>query len=66
MEEKNIIQQIKAEAQRLGYSDYKIAELSGLNRSTVGRVLNEKFSPKMETVEVIAKALGLQLGIKKK
>lgn len=65
MKKNSIIHQLKAEALRLGLSDYKIAELSGLNRSTVGRVFNEKFSPKIETVEAIAKALNLKIKIER-
>ena len=65
MNKPSLIGQLKAEASRLGYSAYKVAQVSGLNESTIGRVFNEKFSPKLETVEAIAKALNVSLSIVK-
>ena len=43
-------------------SRYKLSKLSGVNESTITRLLNEKNKdPKLSTVKAIAKALGVDI-----
>jgi transcriptional regulator with XRE-family HTH domain len=40
-----------------GKTAYKIAQMSGVNRSTLSRILNNKQEPKSETITKIIKVL---------
>lgn len=43
-------------------SRYKLSKLSGVNESTITRLINEKNKdPKLSTVKAIAKALGVDI-----
>lgn len=40
-----------------GYSVRKLSELSGISKSSINNIENNKVSPTIKTVEILAKAL---------
>lgn len=41
-----------------GYSIRELSKYSGISKSTINRIENGKISPTVNTVEILAKALG--------
>ena len=56
---------LKKEMKIQGLNQSELAEKAGLNRSTIGRFFELQFCPKLDTVIAVAKALDLELNIKK-
>ncbi|MFI3300169.1 MAG: helix-turn-helix transcriptional regulator [Candidatus Gastranaerophilales bacterium] len=52
---------IKIERIKQEISQEKLAELSGLHRTTLGAIENGKSSPTLDSIDKIAKALNLSL-----
>jgi len=58
----SIIDELKKIRLAKGYSHYKIAELTGLNRTAIGHIESKKRNPTLLTCLKIAKALEVDLG----
>ena len=56
---------ILKEAKRQGLTAYAIANETGLSINTVRNFLVQRGSPTLTTVEAIAKALGLEIDVRK-
>jgi transcriptional regulator with XRE-family HTH domain len=46
---------------QLGLSQSEVAELAGIDRKTVNRIENERFSPSIDTLTRISLALGVKV-----
>lgn len=57
----DIISGIQAQQNLKGYTDYKIAKLSGINQSHYVRVMSGETNPTFLTLQSIANAVGLEL-----
>jgi len=57
-----IIEKLKEIRLKKGYSHYKIADLTGLNRTAIGHIEGKKRNPTLLTCLKIAKALDVDLG----
>lgn len=58
---KNFGKRIKIERIKQEISQEKLAELSGLHRTTLGSIENGKTSPTLDTIAKIANALNLTI-----
>ena len=58
-----IIGQLMAKRDRLGYSQRKLAELSGVAQKTISRVENGIDSPSLGTLNRLAMALGFEIDL---
>jgi putative transcriptional regulator len=58
----SIIEKLKKIRLAKGYSHYKVAELTGLNRTAIGHIEGKKRNPTLLTCLKIAKALDVDLG----
>ncbi|WP_019640558.1 helix-turn-helix domain-containing protein [Paenibacillus fonticola] len=45
----------------LGFTQEEVAELTGLKQSAIARIESARIVPKIDTIQTIAKALGLKL-----
>ena len=52
---------IKLLRTKLNYSQEKLAEISGLNKNSIGAVERGESRPTIDTLELIAIALGIEL-----
>ena len=58
-----IIRQLSEIAQKRGLTQQQIADATGLSRATVNRIFGYKFTPKIDTVVLIAGAVGANVVI---
>jgi plasmid maintenance system antidote protein VapI len=49
--------------QERGLTNYKLAKISGINRSTIGRYLDGSLKISLDNFLIIVKALGLEIKI---
>ncbi|TVX92553.1 helix-turn-helix domain-containing protein [Paenibacillus agilis] len=49
--------------QELGLTQEKVAQMTGLKQSAIARIENARVVPKIDTIQIIAKALGLRLDL---
>lgn len=42
-------------------STRQVAEMTGISKSTINRIANEEISPTLETLELLAKGLNMQI-----
>ena len=56
---KKICLKIKFERLKKGYSQEELAFRAGVNKNTIWKIETERVSPTVETLDKIAKALGL-------
>jgi DNA-binding phage protein len=58
----SIVAEIRAEAERKGWSEYRLAKEAGLSETAIGRMLRDdtdrKTDPKLSTVTKLIEALG--------
>jgi putative transcriptional regulator len=60
--QESIIDELKRVRLARGYSHYKVAELTGLNRTAIGHIEGKKRNPTLLTCLKIAEALEVDLG----
>lgn len=60
----DLISKIEALSKKQGLSRYRIAKNTGLAESTIKRIFEKKFSPKLEIVEKMADVVGAELQLK--
>lgn len=65
MEMKGIIVQLTKTREEKGLTQKELASLAGMAQQSVNRIEAGKHSPKIDTVEKIANALGYRLAIEK-
>ena len=51
------MQKLKRHLKKVGVTQKKLAELSGLNEMTICCIINKKTSPKLDSIKAILKAL---------
>ncbi len=56
-----VVAKLKAEAKRCNLTAYRLAPSTGLTEQTVQRLFDGKGEPKLETLEAVAKALGMRI-----
>jgi DNA-binding XRE family transcriptional regulator len=57
----NLIQQLVSVREVQNISQTQLADTSGLSRMTIVRVEHEKIDPRLSTIQVMARAMGLEL-----
>lgn len=60
-----IVLELKSIAEQQGVTQDQIADRTGLIQSNVSRIFNLKFIPRISTLTAIAKALNVEIIIKK-
>ena len=63
---KMLIEFVKQYAEHAGISQTKLAEITGLHRSNINRVLSGRYSPELDTFLKIAGALNLRIEIQER
>ena len=58
-----LVMKIKDKMHALKISSYGLAQLTGLNPTTVRRFLNHQASPSIDNIEKITRALGIRVTI---
>lgn len=61
----SIIDDLKDERLRQGISIRKMAELTGMSKSTIINIESGEVSPRIETVYTIAKVLGCEIFVRR-
>lgn len=56
-----IAEAVKARRMELGWSQLELAETAGVDRKTVNRIENGRYSPSMNTLVSVGNALGLTM-----
>lgn len=56
-----MIEKIKAEMTKQGVSNYRLAKLTGLAESTIGRILSEKVNPNYASLKKMCQALKIEI-----
>lgn len=59
-----LLQKIVKRRKELGISQQKLADMISLPQSTIARIEAETVSPRLETIILIANALGISIDIK--
>ena len=62
--EHDLLQKIIQKRKELGISQQKLADMISLPQSTIARIEAEIVSPRLETIILIANALGISIDIK--
>ncbi|MCQ2797621.1 MAG: helix-turn-helix transcriptional regulator [Bacilli bacterium] len=62
--EHDLLQKIIQRRKELGISQQKLADMISLPQSTIARIEAEIVSPRLETIILIANALGISINIK--
>lgn len=62
--EHDLLQKIIQRRKELGISQQKLADMISLPQSTIARIEAEIVSPRLETIILIANALGISIDIK--
>lgn len=52
---------LKAEADRRGWTAYRLSQLTGMTEQTMKRLLTGRGVPNLDTLEAVAKALDLRI-----
>lgn len=60
---KKLLSEIEAEAKKKGLTQTAISERTDLKQQTVSRLFRMKYTPSIELVSVIAKAVGMELRV---
>lgn len=58
-----LIDKIKSIQDDLGVSNCELSRLSGINKSTIGRVMSKKTDPALSTLILIANSLNLDISV---
>ncbi len=62
--EHDLLQKIIQKRKELGISQQKLADMISIPQSTIARIEAEIVSPRLETIILIANALGISINIK--
>lgn len=57
----DIVEKLKHERDKRGWSNYKLARESNLPAATISHMFNRKTSPQLDTLTAICKGLGITL-----
>jgi len=62
----SLIQQLREKAERENISISEIARRTGMKQPSISRIFNGKFSPRLDSLNKIAEALGLKVKLEGK
>ena len=57
----DVLERLRELLQERGWSEYRLAQVSGLNESTISNIYRRNTLPTIATLEVICKAFGITL-----
>lgn len=61
-----VIDQLVKERKRQGVTQQQLSALTGINQTAISRIESKRISPTIQTVDILADALGCSLRLSKK